>query len=178
MDSYRPPFHLTEKTESLVAGVCEQVGRITALQETDISPHLRRKNLIRTIHSSLAIEHNTLSLEQVTAIIDGKCVPGNPNEIGEVQNAYAAYELMLRLNPSSVGDLLKAHRLMMEGLVSENGRFRSGSVGVFDGDRLVHMASPAKFVYIVNSKSLKLSSKFPAFVKGIPCFCQDTISSF
>lgn len=71
---------------------------------------------------------------------------GNPNEIRKVQNAYQAYEMMLRLNPDSVDDLLTAHRLMMQGLVPENGKFRSGGVGVFDGDRLVHMAPPAHLV--------------------------------
>lgn len=84
-------------------------------------------------HSSLAIEHNSLSLGQVTAILDGKRVLGNPNKIKEVQNAYETYELMLRLNPESVDDLLKAHKMMMNGLVPENGKFRSGGVGVFDG---------------------------------------------
>ena len=97
----------------------------------------------------LAIEHNSLSLEQVTAILDGKRVLGNPNEIKEVQNAYDAYELMLRLDPASVDDLLKAHKLMMNGLVSENGKFRSGGVGVFDGDMLIHMAPPAEFVELM-----------------------------
>lgn len=82
----------------------------------------------------------------MTAILDGKRVLGNPNEIKEVQNAYEAYELMLRLNPASVDDLLKAHKLMMNGLVSENGRFRSGGVGVFDGEVLIHMAPPVEFV--------------------------------
>ena len=137
---------MTDKMTSLIAEISEQVGRITVLQEGTISPHLRRENRIRTIHSSLAIEHNSLSLEQVTAILDGKRVLGNPNEIKEVQNAYEAYELMLRLNPASVDDLLKAHKLMMNGLVSENGRFRSGGVGVFDGEVLIHMAPPAEFV--------------------------------
>ncbi len=146
MSEYKPPFHMTDKIISLIAEISEQVGRITVLQEGTISPHLRRENRIRTIHSSLAIEHNSLSLEQVTAILDGKRVLGNPNEIKEVQNAYDAYELMLRLNPASVDDLLKAHKLMMNGLVSENGKFRSGGVGVFDGDMLIHMAPPAGFV--------------------------------
>ncbi len=146
MSDYRPPFHMTEKMTLLIAEISEQVGRITVLQEGTISPHLRKENRIRTIHSSLAIERNSLSLEQVTAIIDGKRVLGSPNEIKEVQNAYEAYELMLSLDPSSVDDLLKAHRLMMKGLVPENGRFRSGGVGVFDGDVLIHMAPPAKFV--------------------------------
>lgn len=146
MSDYKPPFHMTDKMTFLIAEISEQVGRITVLQEGTISPHLRRENRIRTIHSSLAIEHNSLSLEQVTAILDGKRVLGNPNEIKEVQNAYQAYELMLRLDPSSVDDLLKAHKLMMNGLVPENGNFRSGGVGVFDGDVLIHMAPPAEFV--------------------------------
>ena len=146
MSNYKPPFHMTDKMTSLIAEISEQVGRITVLQEEAISPHLRRENRIRTIHSSLAIEHNSLSLEQVTAILDGKRVLGNPNEIKEVQNAYEAYELLLRLNPASVDDLLKAHKLMMNGLMPENGRFRSGGVGVFDGEVLIHMASPAEFV--------------------------------
>jgi Fic family protein len=146
MSEYKPPFHMTDKIISLVAEISEQVGRVTVLQEGAISPHLRRENRIRTIHSSLSIEHNSLSLEQVTAILDGKRVLGNPNEIREVRNAYEAYELMLRLDPASVGDLLKAHKLMMNGLVSENGKFRSGGVGIFDGDVLIHMAPPAEFV--------------------------------
>lgn len=146
MSDYKPPFHMTDKMTFLVGEISEQVGRITVLQAGTIGPHLRRENRIRTIHSSLAIEHNSLSLEQVTAILDGKRVLGDPNEIKEVQNAYEAYELMLRLDPSSVKDLLKAHKLMMKGLVPENGRFRSGGVGVFDGDVLIHLAPPAKFV--------------------------------
>ena len=146
MSKYKPPFQTTDKMISLIAEISEQVGRITVLHEGTFNPHLRRENRIRTIHSSLAIEHNSLSLEQVTAILDGKRVLGNPNEIKEVQNAYQAYELMLQLDPASVEDLLKAHKLMMNGLVSENGRFRSGGVGVFDGDVLIHMAPPAQFV--------------------------------
>ncbi|HIV80477.1 MAG TPA: Fic family protein [Candidatus Avanaerovorax faecigallinarum] len=146
MSSYNPPFHITDKITSLIAEICEQVGRISIMHEKTISPHLRRENRIRTIHSSLAIEHNSLSLEQVTAIIDGKRVLGNPNEIREVRNAYETYETMLQLDPSSVNDLLKAHRLMMNGLIPECGCFRSGGVGVFDGDILIHMAPPAEFV--------------------------------
>lgn len=146
MNKYKPPFHVTDKMILLIAEISEQVGRMAVQQERTINPHLRRENRIRTIHSSLAIEHNSLSLEQVTAILDGKRVLGNPNEIKEVQNAYEAYELMLRLNPLSVDDLLKAHKLMMNGLVLENGRFRSGGGGVFEGEALIHMAPPAQFV--------------------------------
>lgn len=146
MSDYKPPFHMTDRITSLIAEISEQIGRISVLQEETISPHLHRENRIRTIHSSLAIEHNSLTMEQVTAILDGKRVLGNPNEIKEVHNAYEAYELMLHLNPASVDDLLRAHKLMMNGLVAENGRFRSGDVGVFNGETLVHMAPPAKFV--------------------------------
>lgn len=146
MSNYQPPFHLTDKMTSLIAEISEQVGLITILQKGTISPRLRRENRIRTIHSSLAIEHNSLSLEQVTAILNGRRILGNPNEIKEILNAYEAYELMLRLDPASVEDLLHAHRLMMNGLIPENGRFRSAGVGVFNAEGLIHLAPPAKFV--------------------------------
>lgn len=129
MGEYKPPFHTTDKMMNLISEISEQVGRITVQGQAGNNPHLRRKNRIRTIHSSLAIEHNSLSLEQVTAILDGKRILGNPTEIKEVQNAYQAYEMMLQLNPASVEDLLKAHGIMMNGLVSESGCFRSGGVG-------------------------------------------------
>ena len=146
MGEYKPLFHMTDRITNLVAAISEQVGRITVLSHGKLNPHLRKENRIRIIHSSLAIEQNSLSLEQVTAILDGKRILGNPNEIREVKNAYETYELMLSLDPNSVKDLLKAHRVMMEGLIPENGTFRSGGVGIFDGDVVVHMAPPAKFV--------------------------------
>lgn len=145
MSEYKPPFHMTDRIVCLLAEISEQVGRITAVQGK-INPHLRRTSRVRSIHSSLAIEQNSLSLEQVSAIIDGKRVLGPSHEIKEVQNAYEVYEMMLRLNPESVSDLLTAHRMMMQGLIAENGVFRSRGVGIFDGERLVHMAPPAKFV--------------------------------
>lgn len=146
MAGYEPPFHMTNQIIDLLMQISEQLGRITVLQPESITPHLRKDNRIRTIHSSLAIEHNSLSVEQVTAIINGKRVLGNPNEIKEVQNAYQAYELMLNLDPYSVDDLLNAHRLMMQDLIKENGKFRSGAVGVYEGERVIHVAPPAKFV--------------------------------
>ncbi len=146
MSEYKPPFHMTNKIANLLASISEEIGRMAVLENGKINPRLRRENRIKTIHSSLAIEHNTLSIEQVTAIVDGKRILGNPNEIREVKNAYQSYEMMLDLDPMSIDDLLKAHKVMMSGLVRENGRFRSAGVGVFDGEHLVHMASPAKFV--------------------------------
>jgi len=146
MSEYKPPFHTTDKITNLVATISEQIGRIKVLSHGNLNPHLRKENRIRTIHSSLAIEHNSLSLEQVTAIVDGKHILGNPNEIREVKNAYDTYEMMLSLDPYSVKDLLKAHKMMMEGLIPENGKFRAGGVGVFDGDVVVHMAPPVRLV--------------------------------
>lgn len=137
---------MTDQIVNRLAEISEQVGRITVLSRGSLNPHLRRENRIKTIHSSLAIEHNSLSLDQVTAILDGKRILGNPNEIREVKNAYDAYEMMLALNPFSVKDLLKAHKVMMQDLISENGRFRTGGVGIFDGETLVHMAPPADLV--------------------------------
>ena len=146
MSEYKPPFHTTDRITNLVAAISEQIGRIKVLSHDNLNPLLRKENRIRTIHSSLAIEQNSLSLEQVTAIVDGKRVLGNPNEIREVRNAYDTYNMMLSLDPYAVKDLLKAHRMMMEGLIPENGRFRSGGVGVFAGDAVVHMAPPARLV--------------------------------
>lgn len=146
MGEYKPPFHMTDKIMNLVADVSEQIGRIKVLSHGNVNPHLRKENRIRTIHSSLAIEHNSLFLEQVTAVINGKHILGNPNEIREVKNAYDTYEMMLVLNPYSVKDLLKAHKMMMKDLIPENGKFRSGGVGVFDGDVVVHMAPSVSLV--------------------------------
>jgi Fic family protein len=146
MSEYVPPFQMTDNIMNLLAETSEQIGRIKFLSHGNLNSHLRKENRIRTIHSSLAIEQNSLTLEQVTAILDGKRILGNPNEIREVKNAYATYEMMLELNPYSVDDLLEAHKQMMAGLISENGRFRTSGVGVFAGDQVVHMAPPAKLV--------------------------------
>ena len=146
MSKYQPPFHMTDKITNLTAAICELLGQIKILSRGNLAPHLRKENRIRTIHSSLSIEHNSLTLEQVTAIIDGRRILGNPVEIQEVKSAYTAYEMMLTLDPYSVDDLLKAYKTMMNELISENGRFRSGGVGVFNGKVLVHMAPPANMV--------------------------------
>lgn len=144
--NYTPPFKINDTIINLLASISEIIGQVSAIHRDTLSPKLRRANRIKTIHSSLAIEHNSLSLDQVTAVIQGKRILGAPQEIKEVQNAYEAYEVMLSLNPLNIEDLLKAHRLMMADLVKENGRFRSGGVGIFDGDKLVHAAPPANYV--------------------------------
>lgn len=146
---YAPPLTLTSRLIHLVSRISEIMGRWEA-EDRAVSPKLRRENRIRTIHSSLAIENNTLTLEQVTAIIDGKRVRGLPREIKEVQNAFAAYELLEELKPASVPDFLKAHGTLMQGLDRGAGAFRLAGVGVYKGTRLVHMAPPADRVpYLV-----------------------------
>ena len=140
---YTPPFTVTDEITSLVIAIAEAVGQLSVISNNVPSPHLRKENRIKTIQSSLAIENNTLSVEQVTAIIEGKRVLGAPNEIKEVKNAVDAYELLFELNPFKEKDLLRAHKLMMSDLVRENGRFRSGGVGVFGAQGLVHLAPPA-----------------------------------
>jgi len=141
-EKYIPPYTITDKIIGLVAQISERVGAVT-LARHDSNPHLRRDSRIKTIHASLAIENNSLSLDQVTAIINGKRVLGPLDEIREVQNAYEAYNHLLEFDPYSVEDLLAAHRLLMADLTREAGRFRSGGVGIFAGEQLVHMAPPA-----------------------------------
>ncbi len=144
--NYQPPFTMTEKITNLIVEIGEYVGTITAYDALRPNPILRRENQIKTIHSSLAIEQNTLSLEQVTDVINGKRVLGPPQDIREVQNAYEAYEKISSLNPYNMKNLLQAHKIMMGGLVQEAGSFRNGNVGVYAGTQLIHAGTPAKYV--------------------------------
>ena len=145
-DTYQPPFHMTEEITNLIVEIGEYVGSITTFDAMHQNPVLRRKNRIRSIYSSLAIEQNTLSLEQVSDVIDGKRVLGPPEDIREVKNAYEAYEKVSGLDPYNIKNLLYAHKLLMEGLVKEAGTFRSGNVGVYAGDKLIHTGTPARYV--------------------------------
>lgn len=145
-DEYNPPFQVTEMITNLTIEIGQYVGSITAFEKIHPNPVLRRENRIRSIHSSLAIEHNTLTLEQVTDVIDGKRVLGPPQDIREVKNAYEVYDVVASFDPYSVKDLLHAHRIMMNGLVKEAGVFRSGNVGVYAGTQLIHAGTPAKYV--------------------------------
>ncbi|MDR2823582.1 MAG: Fic family protein [Prevotellaceae bacterium] len=142
----QPPFNISTKTLNLVSGISELIGKIQGTGEYQRNLHLRKINRIRSIQSSLAIENNTLSPEQVTDIINGKRVLGNPREIKEVQNAYEAYENMLAFNPFDIKDFLKAHKLMTVDLVAEAGKFRNGNVGVFSDENLIHLGAYPQFV--------------------------------
>jgi Fic family protein len=150
--TYNPSFHLSEKVVNLTAEIAESVGLISAsLCNELLHPRLRKENRIKTIQSSLAIENNTLTLEQVTAILDGKRVLGSPQEIQEVKNAFETYELLLNFNPFSGKDMLLAHQILMKELVKDNGKFRNKSVGISDGNRIIHVAPPFDRVpFLVN----------------------------
>lgn len=132
MCNRKPPFEITNTILDEIAEIAELVGQVNASLGLSSNPTLRRTNRIRTIYSSLAIEQNTLSLEQVTAVLSGKRIIAPPKDIAEVKNAYEIYELMDSLDPYSVDDLLKAHGVMTRGLVEESGCFRSRPVGVVD----------------------------------------------
>lgn len=146
MSRYQPPLTLTSRMLALTAEIAERVGRLSALHEDALTPQLRRCNRIRTIQASLAIENNTLSVEQVTAVLEGKRVLGLPREIQEVRNAFSAYEAMPGWHPARRDDLLAAHALLMHGLIDDAGHYRKGGFGIYRGDRLLHMAPPASRV--------------------------------
>ena len=142
-NAYQPPFTINDEISTLTIKIGEYIGRLSVRVLEQPTPQLRKQNRIKTIQSSLAIENNSLSIEQVTDIIEGKRVFGAPNEIKEVKNAIDAYNLLFELNPYNEKDLLKAHKLMTSELVSESGIYRKGGVGVFKEDKCLHLAPPA-----------------------------------
>lgn len=146
MTKYQPPFTITPAILNQVASISEAIGRLTALTDQAKALRLRRINRIRTIRGSLAIEGNTLSEAQITAILDGKRVIAPPREVQEVRNALAAYDRFERWRPAVEKDLLEAHRVLMSGLIDEAGVYRRGGVGVMAGKKVIHMAPPAKRV--------------------------------
>lgn len=146
-DKYIPPYEITDEMLELVSEIMENLGKLSGVNELEKLPRLRRVSRIKSIHSSLAIENNTLSIEQVTDVINGKRVLAPQKDIEEVHNAFNAYEKLSEINPYSIDDLLKIHGIMMNGLVKEAGRLRSGQVGVYNQDgKVVHLAPPADFV--------------------------------
>lgn len=154
---YSPPFDITNRIIELISEISELVGKIKVTADLDKNPVLRRKNRILTIHSSLGIEQNTLSLEQVTAVLNGKAVIAPPKDIEEVKNAFEIYENMKLLDPYSCDDLLKAHNVMMKGLVEECGMFRSRPVGVVDNrtGKVIHLGTLPAYVPESVEKLLK-----------------------
>lgn len=146
MEEYKPPFTITNEILTYVSSISEKIGRISAISNLESKPHLRRNNRIKSIHSSLKIEANSLSLGQVRDVINGKMVLGEQKEIQEVKNAYAAYERFSEIQPFSIKSIKLFHGIMTKYVVEESGDFRRGEEGVFNGDECIFVAPPAQFV--------------------------------
>lgn len=146
MTAYQPPFHITNSMLMYVSSISEKVGEINILQNMEAKPHLRKNNRIKSVHASLKIEANSLSLEQVRDVIEGHLVLGEQKEIQEVKNAYAAYQELEKVDPYSLEDLKRLHGIMTRYTVEESGSFRKGEEGVFNGDQCIFMAPPARMV--------------------------------
>ena len=142
MSHYHPPFDITSDILHLVEEIGEALGRWSVLEKQD-SPQLRLRSRIRTIQASLEIENNTLNLDQITALLEGKRVLGSPREIQEVRNAFVAYDKMKQWQADSCDHLREAHAVLMAGLVDYPGQFRTRGVGIYRDHKLVHMAPPA-----------------------------------
>lgn len=146
MSGYKPPFNITNEILAYVSSISEKIGKISVANNLETKPHLRRNNRIKSIHSSLKIEANSLSLGQVRDVINGKLVLGEQKEIQEVKNAYAAYEKINDINPYSIKKLKEFYGIMTKYIVEESGDFRKGEEGIFNGDVCIFMCPPARFV--------------------------------
>ena len=167
--TYTPPYTVSGRAMNLIAEIAAAVERYRIILEGPDGVRLRKINHIRTLRGTTAIEGNTLTEEQITAILAGKRVAGSKREIDEIKGAHAAYEAIETFDPYSVGDLLKAHALMTKGLVDRSGKFRNCNVGVVDGfGNVVHMAPPfAKVPSLVEDLFAWLAaSDAPVLVKS------------
>ena len=132
MDKYIPPFEISNEMLKKVSDIMEKIGKLDSFTNLDKTPYLRKQTKINSVHSSVAIENNPLSLEQVKDVINGKLVIGEQKDIQEVKNAYKAYEMLKDINPYSIDDLKKVHRVMTFLVEEVSGEFRTTSEGVFD----------------------------------------------
>lgn len=144
--TYIPPFQITSKILSVSQQIARELGKLSSTSLYVGPIKLRRENSIKTIQASLAIEGNTMSLEQVTAILEGKKVAGPQKDIIEVQNASLLYRDLKSFDPLSSEDILRAHKILMNNLIENPGSWRHGNVGVFNGDKVAHIAPQAKRV--------------------------------
>jgi Fic family protein len=161
----KPTYKITGKIVKLVASISEKIGEVNAAHLHKPPTELRKKNRIKTIHSSLEIEGNTLTIEQITAIIENKRVIGSKKDILEVKNAIAVYDYMDNLNPYKFESFCEAHGMLMNGLIESAGKLRSKSVGIIKGSELAHIAPPSEmltslmtdlFDYLKNDEDLVL----------------------
>ncbi|MEG2541516.1 MAG: Fic family protein [Clostridia bacterium] len=166
MENYIPPYDITDEMLELTSEIMESLGQLSGVNDLEKLPRLRRVSRIKSIHSSLAIENNTLTIEQVTDVIAGKRVLGPQGDISAVKNAFNAYNQLDAVNPYDINDLLKIHGIMMNGLALEVGHLRTAQVGVYNekGD-VIHIAPSQSmvpelmfdlFAWIKNSKAQML----------------------
>ena len=168
MKNYEPIFTITPEILNFAYEIAADLERIDIIREKALTPQFRKENRIKTIHSSLWIEANSLTLEQVTDIVDGKRVVGPEKDILEVKNAIVAYDELLECNPYNEKDLLKQHGLLMDGLIKDAGKYRNAGIGVFDGNVPIHVAPPHKRVSVLIHQLLDWAknAKIPQVVKS------------
>lgn len=160
--SYKPPYNITNKCLMLISSISEKIGKLESVNILNSQPHLRKNNRIKSVHSSLKIEANSMSIENVRDILNGKNVVGPANEILEVKNAFKAYEQLEKYNPFSLVALKKLHGIMTKNIIKESGCFRKGNEGVFSNGKCIFMAPPPNLVpELMNDlfSWLKLSKK-------------------
>ena len=158
--SMKPPYDITAQILKLISSISIKIGEVNANYLNKQSPQLRKQNKIKTVHSSLSIEGNTLSEDQVTAILENKRVIGPKKDIEEVINALSVYDSLGKLNPYSSKSFLEAHKILMRGLVKEAGAYRKQSVGIVQGEKLAHLAPPYENVpFLMNDLFDYLKSK-------------------
>ena len=142
----KPPYTITTTVLNRVASISEKLGEVKAAYLHKAPTELRKRNRIRTIHSSLAVEGNTLTVEQITALIDNKRVLAPQKDILEVRNAIATYDRLAEFKPYSLVSLCRAHKMLMDGLIGQAGKLRTGAVGIVKGEQVAHLAPPAGLV--------------------------------
>lgn len=146
MEKYIPPYTITNEMLTKISNIMEKIGKLDNYTTLDKTPYLRKQTKINSIHSSLAIENNKLTVGQVKDVINGKTVIGPMKEIQEVKNAYKAYEMLNDIDPYSINELKKVHGIMTYLTVDESGEFRKGAEGVFDGDKCIFVCPPPEMV--------------------------------
>lgn len=152
MDKYIPPFNITNEMLKKVSSIMEKIGRLDSFSSLDKKPYLRKQTKINSVHSSVAIESNSLSFEQVKDVINGKLVIGSKKDIQEVKNAYNAYEMLKDIDPYSIDDLKKVHGIMTFLVEKVSGEFRTGAEGVFDeSGNCVFVCPPGEMVNLLMS---------------------------
>jgi len=156
----KPPYEITTNILRLISSISQKLGEISAKYVSRPTPQLRKKNKIKTIHSSLKIEGNSLSEEQVTAIIENKRVIGAKKDIIEVNNAIKVYENIKSFNPFSYKSFLKAHKILTNNLVEGPGKYRTQNVGIFKGSQITHLAPPAKKIPILMDNLFRYLKKY------------------